>query len=268
MANKQKLQGLIGAKTPVQRGEPYSISTPGTDIVPAPSAALQRGAGFSISTADTETPLPEAVLALRPEMRELARNYIGARRRSGIALLEASRWLAEARVAAEYGEWDDFLTATETSPDTAERLLRINTLAIQHPGYASAVADGRFNQSVAERLSRSSTPVEVIDEVLATEKSPTVAEVDKAIRAARDEMKGVKPKGETFPTIAEMLPEQAASIAALASLQEAAAIIHRLAEGHTPFPPGEATEQVIRDMEQALTRLRSLLRARSDEAGT
>jgi hypothetical protein len=99
--------------------------------------------------------------------------------------LVAARWLSEARAAAQHGEWDDFLLATETTADTAERLLRIYDLAMQRPAFAAAVAAGRLNQSAAERLARASTPTEVIDVVLTAEKPPTVADVDRAIRAAK-----------------------------------------------------------------------------------
>ena len=44
----------------------------------------------------------------------------GARQRSGEALLEAARWLSEARAEAQHGEWRVFLEATNTSDDTAE----------------------------------------------------------------------------------------------------------------------------------------------------
>jgi len=188
-SNSQKLKGLINTQTTVKKGEGYAISvdTPSAEEPVAPALApIQRGGGYSVSTSDAENaPLPEAVLALRDELQTIARQYIGARRRSGRALLEAARWLSEARAAADHGEWDDFLAATETTADTAERLRRIYDLAMQHPAFADAVADGRLNQSAAERLARGTTPVEVIDAVLTSERAPTVADVDRAIRSAR-----------------------------------------------------------------------------------
>lgn len=274
-SSKQKLQGLIGAKPAIQRGAPYTVSG-GDASAPAPAetTAIQRGAGFLVSTSDdSDGPLPEAVLALRTELREIARSYIGARRRSGRALLEAARWLSEARAAAEHGEWDDFLAATVTTADTAERLLRIYERSMQHPAFAAAVADGRLNQSAAERLARDSTPVEVIDVVLTAEKAPTVADVDRAIRAARRTAApdvGATAAGQAppaasggagqIPQFAEFADQLAADIPAIQLLQEAAIILGQLASRVGSVPPGEETDRLLHSIEQALATIRSATR--------
>lgn len=196
MARKRTLQDLLrrdGASAPPDGSggprRPHAGS-------PAPTAAaddaalatIQRGQPYRLSLADeTDLPLPPAVRALRPELSDIARFYLRARQRSGHALLEAARWLSEARVAARHGEWDDFLAATHTSPDTAERLLRIYTLALQSPAFAQAIVTGRLNQSVAERLARPSTPADIVETLLATEQPISVAHVERAIRRARQE---------------------------------------------------------------------------------
>ncbi|WP_129676652.1 DUF3102 domain-containing protein [Candidatus Chloroploca sp. Khr17] len=277
MANgKQRLQGLIGTGVPLQKGAPYTVSSPdaeGQEPVPT-TTTLQRGAPFTISTADdVDIPLSDAVLSLREELQALARNYIGARRRSGKALLEAARWLREARVAADHGEWYAFLEATETSTDTAERLLRIYELAMQHPAFGSAVAEGRLSQSTAERLARESTPFEVIEVVLTAEKPPTVAEVDRAIRAAKrasvesgraagpqplpaDRAEGATPRvallasGGLDPASPDALPMQLA-------LQEIATILAELAQHAEQFTLNEASTQALQSIEQSLAILKA-----------
>lgn len=175
--HKRRIQSLLGVRPP----DAPAASPDARPTVPSdPSRPLRRGTPFRLSTDDpAATELPDAVQALRPELRTIAQHYLQARRRSGVALLEAARWLSEARAAAQHGEWYDFLAATATSPDTAERL------CLQHPAFAEAVANGRLNQSVAERLARGSTPLTAIDAVLAFPKPPTVSEAERAIRSAR-----------------------------------------------------------------------------------
>jgi len=280
-SSKQKLQGLIGAQPPIQKGEPYRVSG-GARGTPTPveTTTIQRGAAFTVSTTDeAEVPLPEAVLALRVELREIARSYIGARRRSGRALLEAARWLSEARAAAAHGEWDDFLAATATTADTSERLLRIYERSMRHPAFAAAVADGRLNQSAAERLARSSTSAEVIDEVLTAEKPPTVAEVDRAIRAAKqgasvvvegdvldDQIPQIAgfgggaeemSKGREIPPIAEFGANLGKNPQNLATLQKVVSMMSDLALHPARVPVGDDTERALDMIEQAVATIRA-----------
>ncbi|MEN9935859.1 MAG: hypothetical protein RLZZ387_2438, partial [Chloroflexota bacterium] len=168
--NKKRLQGMIGAPaapgaTPaaIQKGTPYQVAAP---AVVEPELLAQAG-------------------AMSAPLQEIARRYIGARRRSGEALLEAARWLSEARALAAHGEWQVFLSATATTDDTAERLLNIHTLAMQNPQFADSVARNWLGQSAASLLARPSTPSEVVETVLAGERPPTVAEVERTVRQAR-----------------------------------------------------------------------------------
>jgi hypothetical protein len=296
-SSKQKLQGLISAQTPIQKGTPYTVSADAADAPPpVETAALQRGAAFIVSTsAAAEGPLPEAVLALRAELREIARSYIGARRRSGRALLEAARWLSEARAAADHGEWEEFLAATETTADTAERLRRIYDRSMQHPAFAAAVADGRLNQSAAERLARDSTPVEVIDVVLTAEKMPTVAEVERAIRAVKRpalvaragkiggqipqiaEFGGAAPGGQIpqfaefggsvdenqIPQIAGFAGKISAASPVIQLLREVTAALGKLAARPESVPPGAEASQLLHSIEQSLSVIRSSVLGRS-----
>lgn len=170
---------------------------------PAPAAPIQKGAPFQVSTAGqtAEPDLPAQIGELSAPLQEIARRYVGARRRSGEALLEAARWLTEARDTAAHGEWQVFLDATSTSADAAERLLNIHRTAMQNAQFADAVARNWLGQSVAALLARPSTPPEVVEEVLAQETAPSVADVRGAVSRARGPRRG---KGEgQIPQIAE-----------------------------------------------------------------
>jgi len=155
--------------------------------VQAPKDDRQPTIPYPISTRAGDPELPAQAGMLSERLQEIARQYIGARRRSGEALLDAARWLSEARAEAQYGEWQVFLEATNTSDDTTERLLNIHTQAIQNPQFAESVRTNWIGQSVAALLARPSTPPEVVNEVLASPEPPTVADVQKKIRQARSD---------------------------------------------------------------------------------
>ncbi len=152
-----------------------------------PGAALQRGTPYQVGQAAAvrEPELPPQLGLLSPQLQEYARQYIGARRRSGEALLDAARWLTEARRSAEHGEWQLFLEATSTSSDTAERLLNIHARAIENPQFAEAVARNWLGQSAAALLARPSTPPEIVDQVLQSDTRPTTANIEQHLKAAR-----------------------------------------------------------------------------------
>jgi hypothetical protein len=178
MANntKQRLQGLLRPTPPtdtpsVQRGLPYPVGTPAVED----AATLPPQAGS----------LPEP-------LQIIARNYLGARRRSGEALLEAARWLHEARTLASHGDWKLFKEATGTSDDTAERLLNIHIQAMQNPQFADSVARNWLSQSAAALLARESTPPSVMETMLNAPEPPSVEDVKQALRQsqASDEAAG------------------------------------------------------------------------------
>lgn len=275
-SSKQKLQGLIGTPPTIQKGTPYTVLGDATSSPPpVETGTIHKGAPFIVSTADSATELlPAAVLALRSELCEIARSYIGARRRSGRALLEAARWLSEARAAAEHGEWYDFLAATDTTADTAERLLRIYDRSIQHAAFAAAVADGRLNQSAAERLARNSTPTAVIDVVLTAEKAPTITDVDRAIRAARQPVTSVREKAATpqtpqTPQFAGFAGQPPLVNPAIQVLREAAALLNNLAVQYSAaLPAGEETNQLVTAIEQSLITIRRAIVEHHTSAGS
>lgn len=159
----KKLQDAIRAKSTPERGTAYKV---GAELIPAPELPEQAGA------------LPEA-------MQTIARNYLAARRRSGEALLDAARWLAEARATAQHGEWLIFLEATSTSTSTADRLLNIHDEAARSPLFAEKVASNWLTFSAAAEIAAQSTPENVKQELLQQETAPTHKEVQHARRAAK-----------------------------------------------------------------------------------
>jgi len=147
--------------------------------------AIPRGQPYRLSTTISAPELPERAGALPERLQDIAREYIGARHKSGHALLEAARWLSEARMEAKHGEWKVFLDATGTSDDTAERLLNIHAQAMQNPQFADFVRTQWIGQSAAALLSAPSTPPEIIDQVLRAPDPPTVASIKSAIKDAK-----------------------------------------------------------------------------------
>lgn len=148
-------------------------------------AAPAQGQIYQLSTTVKPTELPPEAQALGPQLYEIARQYVGARRRSGEALLEAARWLSDARRIAEEGTWYLFLQVTGTNRDVAERLLNIHLLAARRPDFAAAVIEGRLNQSVAALIARPSTPHDALDVILAEQEPLSVATAQRLIRATR-----------------------------------------------------------------------------------
>jgi hypothetical protein len=169
-SNKSRLKGILAG------GEPESLAKP-----------IQKGTPFQVSVvvAAAEPDLQGSIGELSAPLQEIARRYVGARRRSGEGLLEAARWLAEARNIAAHGEWQVFLDATATSADSAERLLNIHTMAMQNPQFADAVTRNWLGQSVAALLARPSTPPDVVADVLGQAAAPNVEDVRGAISRSR-----------------------------------------------------------------------------------
>ena len=157
------------------------------DALRGPESELRRGTGYNVGLAalPQQTELPERAGALPEPLQVIARQYIGARRKSGEALLDSCRWLSEARQIAKHGEWKIFLEATGTSDDTAERLLNIHAQAMQNPQFADFVRTQWIGQSAAALLAAPSTPPQIIDQVLDSPEPPTVADIKSAIKEAK-----------------------------------------------------------------------------------
>jgi len=135
---------------------------------------IARGPGYQVGPAalSQQAELPASANALPEALQTIARNYLGARRRSGETLLDTARWLHEARTLASHGDWKIFKEATGTSDDTAERLLNIHILAMQNPQFADAIARNWMSQSAAALLARPSTPPALIADVLKESEQP------------------------------------------------------------------------------------------------
>jgi hypothetical protein len=235
-SNKSRLGKIIGG------GDP-----------PVEKAPIQRGAPFQVSTAvaPAEPDLHGQIGELPAALQEIARRYVGARRRSGEALLEAARWLTEARDTAGHGEWQVFLDATGTSADTAERLLNIHRTAMQNQQFADAVARNWLGQSVAALLARPSTPPEAVAEVLGQAEPPSVGDVRGAISRSRGARVG---RGEEQnPQIAEFdaPPDRPRQVAG-------GSVVAGRGEAFVELAPSDVALEVLREATRAVESLLDL----------
>jgi hypothetical protein len=236
---------------------------------------------YPISTRAADTVLPAEAGVLSERLQEIARQYIGARQRSGEALLEAARWLSEARAEAQHGEWRVFLEATNTSDDTAERLLNIHRQAMQNPQFAESIRVNWLGQSVAALLAQPSTPPEIVAEVLDSPEPPTVVGVRKKISQGRQKSAGPQPArdlGEAQnPQIADFdgasenpsvrVVEAPTAEHLLRMLQDAAVLLQAIASIANAIPATRAADQSMILIEQAVETIRQVLpRQTNDEA--
>ena len=171
----KNLKDAIRERTTPAKGTAYAV---GTDLFPA-------------------TELPEQAGALSEPMQVIARNYLSARRRSGEALLDAARWLSEARATAQHGEWLLFLQATNTSQTTADRLQDIHAEATRSPEFAEKVAQNWLTFTAAAEIAAPSTPPELRQELIARPESPSRADVQQAKREAKNPTVGYLPESPT-----------------------------------------------------------------------
>lgn len=136
-----------------------------------------------LAFADRElAPAAPVPAALSSKMQHIARDYLDARKRAGVVLLDAARFLAEARATAKHGEWAIFLETTNTSEDVAEGLLRIAETAERNPRFAEAVRGGQLTQTVAMLYTRDSTPEAARERLLEAPAPPTTSEARTIIR--------------------------------------------------------------------------------------
>lgn len=149
------------------------------------AANIDRGPRFALSTAPQEAVLALSAGQLPEALQTIARNYVGARRRSGEAMLDAARWLTDARAIARHGEWQTFLDATGTSESTAKRYLDLHTRAMENPLFAEAVRTDWFSFAIAAMLAQPSTPPELIDAALNAPEPPTRAMIEQEKRALK-----------------------------------------------------------------------------------
>lgn len=121
---------------------------------------------------------PPAVLA--PALDAAARRYIAARTRSGDALLEAVAALADARQAAQHGQWSIFLAAVGLDDSRARALIRLHDACLTDRALADRVRSGWLSEAAARELLPA--PPDVRAAVLDAADPPTLADVREAKR--------------------------------------------------------------------------------------
>lgn len=185
------------------------------------------GDGRYASAPLLELTVPAAIVAVEPatpalpgalsaSLQQIARDYLGAKRRMEEALLEAARYLSEARAACQHGEWGVFLTATRTSEGTAKRLLDIHAAAQRSEAFTDAVQRG-LSATTAAELAQPSTPADLLERLLTQETLPTLEEVRQAKGATKSaKLADLPPATAETPEPAPARP----TAAALAAAQE------------------------------------------------
>ena len=259
--------------------QPQRPSQPAQEVVQAPgeAVALVRGQPYQTGPQNTPIVLPAEADALSVPMQDIARRYLGARRKSGEALLEAARWLSEARNEAQHGEWLRFLDVTSTTPDAAERLLNIHQRAMSDAQFAEAVRTNWLSPTTAALLARPSTPTELVAEVLQTPSAPKLADIEQKIKQVRQpKPDGQIPHSAVFgdtlqPKPDGQIPQNAVfdqastsgqQIFALEMLRETVKALVHLERTVGELPATTETEQALERAEHAIAALRRALRAR------
>ena len=241
--------------------QPQRPPQPAQEIVQTPgeAVALVRGQPYQTGPQNTPIVLPAEADALSVPMQDIARRYLGARRKSGEALLEAARWLSEARNEAQHGEWLRFLDVTSTTPDAAERLLNIHQRAMSDAQFAEAVRTNWLSPTTAALLARPSTPTELVAEVLQTPSAPKLADIEQKIKQARQP----KPDGQIPQNaVFDQASTSGQQIFALEMLRETVKALVHLERTVGELPATTETEQALERAEHAIAALRRALRAR------
>ena len=158
--------------------------------------------------------------ALSEPLQAVARNYLGAKRRMEESLLEAARWLAEARMQCKQGEWGMFLAATRTSEGTAKRLLNIHDAAQRSPVLADAIGRG-LSATAAAELAQPSTSDDLLEQLLTQEQLPTLEEV-RAAKSAKLAEKSPAARGDASEQLRQWNAGEPLRVAEAAGVETAA----------------------------------------------
>jgi len=140
------------------------------------------GPEYGLSVVAPAPALPERAGALPERLQALAREYIGARHKSGQAFLDACRWLSEARIEAKHGEWQIFLEATSTSAATAKRMLDTHATAMRDSQFAEAVRNDWIGATMAGALAQPSISDETRADLLGQKQPPKITDIPKVAR--------------------------------------------------------------------------------------
>jgi hypothetical protein len=235
----------VGSKRPtIQVTRP----TGDQDTSPAPFP-------FSTAVAPHSIQLPPEANELDDPERELARSFLTAWRRTGEFLLEAARWMSEARARVEHGRWGLWLRVVGVSDDLSENLRNLHARANQLPRYAEAVRTGQLGATSAYLLAPASVPDELVMEVL---EAPAPIPTKMLERRLRDYRRHRRAGGEMTPAeLAAALEHDASQIPRYAESTPRAAPdtgqIPRYAESDPraaldAAPLGEALRGVVREM--------------------
>lgn len=152
--------------------------TANQDIGPSPLP-------FSTGVAPHAIQLPPEASELDSSEQELARSFLTAWRRTGEFLLEAARWMTEARARVEHGRWGLWLRVVGVSDDLSENLRNLHARASQLPRYAEAVKTGRLGATSAYLLAPRSVPDELVIEVLEAPAPIPTKELERRLRDYR-----------------------------------------------------------------------------------
>jgi hypothetical protein len=181
---KPKIQSLLKQQRPAP-------AQPAATVVTIPA---ERVAPYPLSTgvAPDLIILPDEAHALPAPLQEIARHYITARRRTGEAILDAARWIFEARQQADHGQWLLFLRVVGTSSDSADQFRYIHEYAQQFPAFADAVRSGFLNQTAAVTAAKAFNTVKDVDmqqrmiaEILDSDESPKARDVQAIVQRVR-----------------------------------------------------------------------------------
>src|SRR6185295_15374191 len=166
---------------------PSKLKRPSHSVERRPDVPLTTPSPFPLSTtiAPQAIILPPEATDLAAAEQDLARHFLTAWRRTHEFLLEAARWMAEARETVEHGRWGLWLRVVGISDDKSEELRHIWWRAQQHAACAEGIRQGRINATTAGLLAPPTVPAEIIDEVLSSETPPKTKVLERRLSAAR-----------------------------------------------------------------------------------
>ncbi len=200
------------------------------DKIAARTSTIQRGQPYRVGPANDTPNLPASADELPEQLQLIARQYLGAQKRSGEALLDAARWLSEARAIARHGEWQLFLEATSTSETTAKRMIDIHTQAMQNPQFAEGVRSNWLQFTVAADLAQPSTSPELIEAMISAPARPTKADVQRTKAQAKSTTVADLPRQLAPPEPPALAPRRIPAPAAAPWLAETCAQFGAAAE--------------------------------------
>lgn len=206
-----------------------------TETPPPEGAALQRarGAPLGLSTTITTDTLNlteherELLEQLSPDEQTISLHFRVAWRQTHESLLEAARWMAQARDTIEHGRWSTFLAFAGVSDDMSEMLRHIHYRAQAHPRFAEEVRRGRLGTTAAGLLADPKVPMQFVDDVLDASELPKTKTLERRISSVKRELRAgqipryAESQAAQIPRYAEFAEASAATIEPLSSNERA-----------------------------------------------